>query len=99
MDMKRSAGIVAALALSAGASALAPAVALAAPCDSYSQNCPNVKGHHINKPPTVVEGEKQTLPFTGGEIVLMTAAGLGALGAGTAFVVAGRRRRSGTATA
>lgn len=33
-----------------------------------------------------------TLPFTGGELVLMTAAGLGALAGGTALVVAGRRK-------
>ena len=33
-----------------------------------------------------------TLPFTGGELVLMTALGAGALAGGTALVVAGRRR-------
>ena len=33
-----------------------------------------------------------TLPFTGGELVLMTAVGAGALAGGTALVVAGRRR-------
>lgn len=33
-----------------------------------------------------------TLPFTGGELVLMTAIGAGALAGGTALVVAGRRR-------
>lgn len=33
-----------------------------------------------------------TLPFTGGELVLMTAIGVGALAGGTALAVAGRRR-------
>lgn len=34
------------------------------------------------------------LPFTGGELVLAAATGIAALGAGTALVVAGRRRSS-----
>lgn len=33
-----------------------------------------------------------TLPFTGGELVLVSAVGIGALAGGTALVVAGRRR-------
>lgn len=33
-----------------------------------------------------------TLPFTGGEIVLLSTLGLGALAGGTALVLAGRRR-------
>ena len=33
-----------------------------------------------------------TLPFTGGELVLVSLAGAGALAAGTGLVVAGRRR-------
>jgi hypothetical protein len=33
-----------------------------------------------------------TLPFTGGELVLMTAVGAGVLAGGTALVIAGRRR-------
>lgn len=35
-----------------------------------------------------------TLPFTGGELVLLTALGLGAVAGGTALVVAGRRKSS-----
>lgn len=35
----------------------------------------------------------RTLPFTGGQLVLAAAVGLGAVTAGTAMVVAGRRRR------
>lgn len=42
--------------------------------------------------PTGTATSPSTLPFTGGELVLMTAAGLGALAGGTALVVAGRRR-------
>ncbi len=37
-----------------------------------------------------------TLPFTGGELVLMTALGAGALAGGTALVMAGRRRNPDT---
>lgn len=42
-----------------------------------------------------VEGD--TLPFTGGDLVLGALTGLAAVGAGTALVVAGRRRRTGLA--
>ena len=35
-----------------------------------------------------------TLPFTGGELVLLSAVGLGALATGSVLVVAGRRRTS-----
>lgn len=37
-------------------------------------------------------GGGSTLPVTGGELALLTMTGVGALAAGTAFVVAGRRR-------
>lgn len=56
-----------------------------------------------SSPTTQVEGVKftasggdqgATLPFTGGEISLMTVVGLTALGGGTALVVSGRRRKS-----
>jgi hypothetical protein len=82
--------------LVAGGSLLAPTAAFAAdpPCDAYSGHCPHVEPTKIVKPPTAVQGERVTLPFTGGEIVLMTLVGGGALGAGAAFVVAGRRRRT-----
>ena len=49
-------------------------------------------GKKITKPPAAVQGNSQSLPFTGAEIVLMTLVGGGVLGAGTMFVVAGRRR-------
>lgn len=88
----RNALVVAALATVA----LAPATsAIAAPstCDAYSHSCTQVEGKKITKPPAVL-GTKQSLPFTGAEIVLMTVVGGGALGAGAMFVVAGRRRKA-----
>jgi len=90
---------LAAVTLAVGGTMLAPAAAMAAPtrhCDAYSRHCTNVQGHKITKPPTVVKGEKVTLPFTGAEIVLMTVAGGAALGAGTVLVVGARRRRHAT---
>jgi LPXTG-motif cell wall-anchored protein len=71
-------------------------VAFAAPstCEAYSTECPpEVLPTTISKPPVQVEGNSTTLPFTGGEVALMSIAGIGAIGAGTAFVVAGRRRK------
>jgi hypothetical protein len=72
-------------------------VAFAEPttCDAYSATCPpSVLPTVITKKPTVqVEGTSSTLPFTGGEIALMSIAGIGAIGAGTFFVTAGRRRK------
>jgi LPXTG-motif cell wall-anchored protein len=78
------------------AAVLAPSTAaLAAPaaCDAYSHKCTNVEGTKIVKHPAV-EGTSTSLPFTGAEVVLMSVVGLGALGAGTGFVVAGRRRKA-----
>ena len=92
---------VAAATLVASGALLAPTAAFAAGtpkhCDAYSKHCTNVKGHKITRPPTVVEGEHATLPFTGAELVLMTTVGAGALGAGAAFVIVGRRRRGAAA--
>lgn len=98
MSMKRVS--VAAVVLAAGGMAVAPATAWAAngpTCDAYSRHCTTVIGNKIVKPPTIVEGEKTTLPFTGAEIVLMTVAGGAAIGAGTVFVVGARRRRTSPA--
>jgi hypothetical protein len=81
-------------------------VAAAAPrdtCGAYASTCPSpdVKGIHFvrnptgDAPSTQVEGTSASrLPFTGGEIALMVVVGVGAIGAGTAFAVSGRRRRS-----
>jgi LPXTG-motif cell wall-anchored protein len=77
-------------------SLLGTGAAFAAPdtCDAYSTECPpEVLPTTISKPPVEVEGNSSTLPFTGGEVALMSIAGIGAIGAGTAFVVAGRRRK------
>lgn len=43
------------------------------------------------------DGRPSTLPFTGGELVLLSAVGIGALVGGTALVVAGRRKAATTA--
>ena len=70
-------------------------------CEAYASVCPtpSVEGTTFEKtPPVEVEGTSQSnLPFTGGEIALMSVAGIGAIGAGTAFVIAGRRKKSATA--
>jgi len=78
------------------AAVLAPttaAIAAPAACDAYSHKCTHVEGTKIVKHPAV-EGNGASLPFTGAEVVLMSVVGVGALGAGTVFVVAGRRRRA-----
>ena len=87
--------------LLAATAVLAPATAaVAAPaaCDAYSHKCTTVEGTKIVRHPNV-QGNSTSLPFTGAEVVLMSVVGLGALGAGTAFVVAGRRRKTAAETA
>ena len=77
---------------------LATASPAAAVCDAYSGNCSPAPSVAPSVLPTVAEravvesNDADTLPFTGGELVLMTAVGAGALAGGTALVVAGRRR-------
>lgn len=90
----------------ASATVLAPAAAaVASPAGSNcgsaysgSQACPQATHFHkahptqptsYNRPSTA-----STLPFTGADVAGMTALGVGAIGAGAAFVVAGRRRRA-----
>jgi hypothetical protein len=98
MIMKRIVPLIGAAVI--GAATFAPVAAFAEPCDAYSGQCPEVEPTNLvrptHEPPTEVAGEKTTLPFTGGEIVLLTLVGGGAVGAGTAFVIAGRRRRATT---
>ena len=72
------------------------APALAA-CDAYSGNCttppatksPDGDGGGDSSTSTK---KPSTLPFTGGELVLLSAIGAGALAGGTDLVIAGRRR-------
>jgi len=71
----------------------AAAFAATTTCDAYSHKCTTVEGKKIVRHPEV-EGNGAKLPFTGAEVVGMSIVGLGALGAGTAFVVAGRRRKA-----
>lgn len=88
------------VALGCGLMAASPASAQS--CDAYSGGCEN-PGTVV--PPagtgtgtgagTVVStgaGAGTTLPFTGAELLLLGVVGVGALGGGTAMVVAGRRR-------
>lgn len=67
-------------------------------CDAYSTQCPgtDVKGVKHTRP-DVSPTSNSRLPFTGGEIALLTVTGVGALGAGAVLVTAGRRRRTATA--
>lgn len=76
-----------------------PALAV---CDSYSAACPTAAPEGDGSstagggqtPSNAGGGRPSTLPFTGGELVLLTAVGVGALAGGTALVVAGRRKAS-----
>lgn len=85
---------------------LAPIVpASAQVCDAYSGTCATPPTSVL--PETLTRGSAQvhpaqvssgaaptTLPFTGGELVLLSTAGAGALAAGTVLVMAGRRRKA-----
>jgi hypothetical protein len=89
------------VALGCGLMAASPASAQS--CDAYSGACEN-PGTVVVPPTgtgggtnagTVVNtgaGSGTTLPFTGAELLLLGVVGVGALGGGTAMVVAGRRR-------
>lgn len=92
----------AAAALVAAGIAVAPATAAFAAgtttCDAYSHKCTTVEGKKITQPPAVAPEQNQ-LPFTGAEILGMSAAGAAALGGGVVLVVAGRRRRRAAAVA
>lgn len=68
-------------------------------CDAYSHKCTTVEGKKITQPPTSVLPQQDQLPFTGAEILGMSAAGALAIGGGAVLVVAGRRRRRATAAA
>ena len=79
--------------------------AQAATCDAYSGTCTGPTGGGGGESTdddggaTINGGTSgaangATLPFTGGELVLLTAVGAGALAGGTALVVAGRRKSS-----
>jgi hypothetical protein len=67
-------------------------------CDAYASTCPTpstevLPSHATKAPETEVEGNSSSLPFTGGEIALMTVAGIAAIGTGTVLVATSRRRR------
>lgn len=83
-------------------SGAAPALAV---CDAYSGSCvepTKVLPTTLEAPATDVRSRAvvdtgaspSTLPFTGGELVLVSALGAAAVAGGTALVVAGRRRNA-----
>lgn len=89
-----------AVALSFVALGATPAFAV---CDPYSQECvsPQSQGSSTQLEPAAGSPAVRsssatspaTLPFTGGEVVLIAALGAAAVGGGVALVVAGRRRQ------
>lgn len=91
--------------LTVGAVALGAPLLLAAPASAQSCDYPFdcavadnqvVTGSSDVRPAAVGSSANgpATLPFTGGEVTLISLVGLGALGAGTAMVIAGRRRET-----
>jgi hypothetical protein len=82
--------------------ALALAAVLAAPAAALAQSAEYNGGEDTAVQPTVLQrsdvrpasttSTPSTLPFTGGEVVLIAVAGAAAVAAGTAMVVTGRRR-------
>jgi hypothetical protein len=87
-----------------GLLALAPAAPALAACDAYSGGCvtqpPSVLPTTQTSvaPTTAVRGSTggspAALPFTGGELVLVSVTGAAAVAGGAALVVAGRRRKA-----
>jgi hypothetical protein len=69
-----------------------------APGGEVRNNRPTVRDNQPAAAPVArttrprVADSRQTLPFTGGELVALVAVGAGAVGAGAALVVATRRR-------
>jgi hypothetical protein len=87
MVMRR---VLGALALTGFAMLGSSAAHAQAPCDAYSGTC--VEGTKHTKPQ--VRPARGGLPFTGGEVTGLLAAGAAAVAGGTVLVVAGRRRRA-----
>jgi hypothetical protein len=79
--------------------AIGPALpAHAASCtvttEGYSHHQVRVCGTQYHRHTTVSHQASPTLPFTGAEVTLMGAVGLGLVAGGTMLVVSGRRRRT-----
>lgn len=76
------------------------APAALAVCDAYSGVCVEDEVRERNEPgqpqdaDAVVRARQapETLPFTGGEVVMLSVLGAGAVAGGAALLVAGRRR-------
>lgn len=83
--------VIGGLGLSAAVLGAAPAHAV--PCEGYSGVCAETPG---TPPPTTLRPRPPAdLESTGAETALLAVIGLGAVGGGTALVVAGRRRGHG----
>jgi hypothetical protein len=108
--MRRFSTLLTGAALAGGISLLgAPAAFAKEPvaCDAYAQTCPPVRGETtpsvsgtkggVSVVTTTRTSTPSTLPFTGGDVVLISVLGAAAVAGGAALVVAGRRR--GVATA
>lgn len=88
-----------------GAVGVIGAAPAAAVCDAYSGSCtepPSVLPSVLTSTPATAVRSSTTrtpssLPFTGGELVLVSVAGVAAVGGGIALVAAGRRRSSDSA--
>ena len=84
--------LVASTSLALGLGGLLVTPAAAAVCDAYSGGCASTQPQDPDDSSITTVDRPRTLPFTGGELVLLTALGAGALAGGTALVVAGRRK-------
>lgn len=102
--MRRVTHLLAGAALAGGVGLLgAPAAHADTTCDAYSGVCPVVPGKQlpagevkavvVKKPAAT----PSTLPFTGGDVVLVSVLGAAAVAGGGALLVAGRRRGAETA--
>lgn len=92
MTVRRTAAVTAVTAATLSVLGAAPALAA---CDAYSGRCVQDTSAERTADRSRTQTSVQapaTLPFTGGELVLLTATGAAALAGGTALVVAGRRR-------
>ncbi len=104
--MRRTAKVLSGAALVGGLClGFAPAASAQVACDGYGQTCPVVSGDQmtrdtggaVNARTTPTTGGPSTLPFTGGDIVLLSLAGAAAVAGGAALVAAGRRREPNAA--
>lgn len=107
--MRRVTTLLTGAALAGGISLLGAPAALAdggVACDAYAKTCPAVPGTQVRGGATTTglpgavttrTSTPASLPFTGGDVVLLSLAGSAAIAGGAALVMAGRRRGVTTA--